>query len=101
MSTTINEFLKKYSHTDPKNDPLALYNLGQLYKNQRKLDLAEKYFLMAAGKDDPSSMYSLGLLYKNQNKFELAEKYYIMATQYNHPRALNNLGLLYIKNKTS
>jgi len=73
----------------------AMYNLGLLYKNQKKYELAEKYWLMAIEKEHKNAMNNLGVLYNNQEKYELAEKYYLMAIEKSDENAMNNLGVLY------
>ena len=56
-----------------------MLNLGLLYENQEKFDLAEKYYLMAIKENNSNAMFNLGLLYYNQEKFELALKYFEQA----------------------
>ena len=53
----------------------AQNNLGVLYEEENKLELAEKYYKMAADKNNFDACYNLGIFYENQDKFELAEKY--------------------------
>ena len=68
---------------------------------QNKLDLAEKYYLMAIKYNNnySNALYNLGYLYAKQNKLDLAEEYYLMAINNgtNDFYAMNNLGLLYHK----
>ncbi|KAN0068322.1 HET domain containing protein [Elaphomyces granulatus] len=93
----------------------ALHMLGVLYRNQGKLDEAEKMYQRALqgkekvlGPDHTSTLStvnSLGLLYANQGKLDEAEKMYQRALQGkekargpDHTSTLttvNNLGLLY------
>jgi len=90
-------------------------NLGVLYKNQGKYELAEQLYveLMGArratlGDQHPKTLNSisnLGLLYSEQGKHDLAEQLYLEALGARratlgdkHPHTLtsiNNLGLLY------
>ena len=56
----------------------ALYKLGNLYEKQKKLYLAEKYYLMAIENGNLMATSKLGCLYYERNKFKLAEKYYLM-----------------------
>ncbi len=60
-----------------KHNHKSMYNLGFSYYKQNKLDLAEKYFLMAAEQNCQRTMYMLGIFYKEQNKLDLAEKFYL------------------------
>ena len=69
--------------------------LANIYNNQEKYDLSEKYYLKAIEKGEVRAMFNLGLLYKNQNKQDLAEKYYLMAITKGEVKAIYNLGLLY------
>ena len=74
----------------------AIHNLGHVYEKQNKLNLAEKYYLMAVDHNNPTAMDTLGgFYYKKLNKLDLAEKYYLMAIEHNNFNSLNNLGILY------
>lgn len=55
------------------NSSDAMFNLGLLYDEQGKYDLAEKYYLMGAKHNDSDSMYNLGVLYYNQEKYQTAK----------------------------
>ena len=70
-------------------------NIGIIYDNQEKYDLAEKYYLMAIDKGYENAMCNLGFLYYNQEKYDLAEKYYLMAIEKGNEDAMCNLGNLY------
>ncbi|KAN0072345.1 hypothetical protein V8E54_009274 [Elaphomyces granulatus] len=93
----------------------ALYNLGNIYVSQGKLDEAEKMYQRALqgmekalGPDHTSTLdtvHNLGILYKSQGKLDEAEKMYQRALQ-GYEKALgpdhtstletvNNLGNLY------
>ena len=78
-----------------EEDGVKYFVLGFLCDNQKKFDLAEKYYLMAIEKEHVSAMFNLGFLYANQEKYNLAEKYYLMAIEKEHVSAMFNLGLLY------
>ena len=58
-----------------ESDSLASYLLAELYTEIEKYDLAEKYFILSAGKDDIDSQKKLYELYTEQGKSKLAKKY--------------------------
>ena len=57
-------------------DPIAQFNLGTLYNNQDKLDLAENYWKMASDNGGVEAQYNLGVKYYNSGDIILAKKYF-------------------------
>lgn len=64
------------------------YNLGLIYRSQKKLELAEKSLLESleiikkafSGEDYPEQaeqLCELGIVYYDQGKLEMAEKYFL------------------------
>jgi tetratricopeptide (TPR) repeat protein len=77
---------------EERGDFVVMRILGDLYKAQNKLDLAEKYYIMAMEYGDDEYYITksehteiiklnknLGSLYCDQNKFDLATTYYLRA----------------------
>ena len=77
------------------NNIEAMVSLASLYYFQGKLELAEKYYLMAIKNNSSDAMFNLGLLYDEQGKYDLAEKYYLMGVKHNDSDSMYNLGVLY------
>ena len=72
------------------------YNeLGIIYYEMGKYDLAEKYYKKAAEKNDDLAMYNLGLLYQETGKIDLAEKYYKMSADHDNLGAMFQLAEFY------
>ena len=92
---------KYYLMAIEKGNDIAMTNLGNLYKNEKKdINNAEKYYLMAAKRGNDIAMTNLGNLYKNEKKdINNAEKYYLMAVEKGNDKAMNNLGNLYKNEK--
>jgi tetratricopeptide (TPR) repeat protein len=98
---------------DKKGISESLNNLGNLYKNQGKIEEAEKLYLesleikrsLVDKKGISNSLNSLGILYKDQGKIEDAEKLYLESLEIRRSlgdkkgisSSLNNLGVLYKK----
>ena len=82
-----------------KDDVDALFNLGNLYKEQKEYKKAAEYYLKAIEKDDVGAMLNLGNLYKEQKEYKKAEEYYLKAIERGHAGALFNLGNLYDEQK--
>ena len=77
------------------NDPVAMYNLGNLLYEQGKLEEAEHWFKLSADHGDLGAMNNLGILLYEQGKLEEAEHWFKLATdQGRYLRAMNNLGVL-------
>ena len=55
----------------------AYLNLGYLYLEQNKYELAEEYFSKAVNENVDGSIIGLAAFYKAQKKYDLAEKYYL------------------------
>jgi tetratricopeptide (TPR) repeat protein len=69
--------------------------LGFIYETQYRLELAEKYYLMATTNHNcPNAMYNLGDLYEKQRKFDLAAKYYLKAISFNVGTVKNIAGII-------
>ena len=69
------------------NSSDTMFNLGLLYDEQGKYDLAEKYYLMGVKHNDSDSMYNLGVLYYNQEKYQTAKNYFLMAEKFGNKEA--------------
>lgn len=72
-------------------------NLAELFEKQFKLELAEKYYLMAIN-NSTDAMYNLANIYENQGKMKLAEKYYLMASNNNNLNATKKLNKILNRN---
>ena len=53
--------------------------LGILYEEQKKYDLAEKFYKMAADEGLKDAQYNLGLFYSDHEKKDLSKMYKEMA----------------------
>ena len=78
-----------------KGDAEAQTNLGVLYFNQGKHDLAEKYWKLANEQNFVDAQHHLGVLYYNQGKFDLVEKYWKMASEQGDKVCQLKLGYVY------
>ena len=74
-----------------------MYNLADLYEKQNKLELAEKYYLIAIENQSVVAVNNLAYLYEKQNRMSLAKKYYLIAVEKNNIPAMYNLADLYEK----
>lgn len=70
---------------------IAMNNLGILYIQQNKPDLAEQYLKQAADLGNAAAMKNLGDLYIQQNKLDLAEQYYKQALRTNPNQKLKEI----------
>ncbi len=82
---------------------LAQNNLGEIYLDNKELELALPHFEAAlkAKPDHASTHNNLGNIYQLQGKFEEAERKYRQAIKYNpdHPMVRNNLGTVLFEMK--
>ena len=58
-----------------QDDLEAQNNLGILYEEQKKYDLAEIYYKKAADGGLKDAQYNLGLFYSDRGKKDLSKKY--------------------------
>jgi len=86
------------------NDPLTAgehNNLGVIYEQEGKYDLALREYKMAASKDPElvTPLVNIGNVYLKQSEYEDAEKYYKKALKKDsmNMEAANNLASLYIE----
>lgn len=75
----------------------ALNNLGNIYSDLKKYDLAKELYLEAISLGEVSTLNNLAVLFEENNEFEKAEEYFIQATLNNNLDAFKNLALLYSK----
>ena len=76
---------KKYFRKAVKYDCVeSMYELGDLFENNKKYFIAKNYYLKAINLGCVKSMYRLGLYCLNLNKNTDAEKYLKMASELNH-----------------
>ena len=82
------------------NNNITLNNLGTVYYNIAKYELAEKYYLMAIDKGNNSGAVhdNLANVYYKQNKYELAKEYYLISIEKGYHRGILDLEQLYKKN---
>ena len=74
----------------------ASFQLGCIYYEQNKLDVAAKHFkLFADQREDLEVLCNLGLIYAEQKKFDLAKQYYKKPAEQGIDTALANLGFIY------
>lgn len=79
----------------------SMNDLGTIYEERNRFDLAEKYYKYAINKGSSSlAMYNLAELYRQQNRITHAKKYYHMGTDKGDGFAAYQLALLYDKEKT-
>lgn len=77
---------------------ISMYELGTLYLNQNKLDLAEKWLLSAMENNYAPAVNNLGMTYLNQNKLDEAKKLFLKAyIEQNNIISLYNLGIVHIR----
>jgi len=80
---------------------IALDNLGNAYRQQKKWDEARATLERAlnVGPQDPEANYSLGMVFAQINDTEHAYEYLQRALKFRpaYPEALNNLGVLYLR----
>lgn len=81
----------------------AYYDLGVLYRKQKRFELAEEYLQIAVEREQANLEYRMALAktYEKQNKIDLAETHYILACHIDpiSTAAPLKLGLLYLANK--
>jgi tetratricopeptide (TPR) repeat protein len=80
---------------------VALENLGNAYRQQKRWDEARKVLehAVAVGPEDAGANYSLGMVLAQLDNTDLARKYLETALKFrpDYPEALNNLGVLYLR----
>jgi tetratricopeptide (TPR) repeat protein/peroxiredoxin len=80
---------------------IALENLGNAYRQQKKWDDARSLLerAVAVGPEDPEANYSLGMVFAQLNDNDRAYEYLQRALKLRpkYPEALNNLGVLYLR----
>ena len=80
---------------------IALENLGNAYRQQKRWDEARKTLerAFAVRPDDPEANYSLGMVFAQSDDTERAYQYLQKALKFRpaYPEALNNLGVLYLR----
>jgi tetratricopeptide (TPR) repeat protein/peroxiredoxin len=80
---------------------IALENLGNAYRQQKRWDEARKTLerAVAVRPDDPEANYSLGMVFAQSDDTERAYEYLQKALKFRpaYPEALNNLGVLYLR----
>ena len=80
---------------------VALVNLGNAYRQQRRWDDACAIFerAVAVGPQDPEASYGLAMVYAQLNDTSHAYEYLqkALALRPVYPEALNNLGILYLR----
>ncbi len=80
---------------------LALENLGNAYRQQKKWDDARQVLeqAVAVGPDDPEANYSLGMVFAQLDDTDRAFDHLQRALKLRpvYPEALNNLGVLYMR----
>ncbi len=80
---------------------IALENLGNAYRQQKKWDDARILLerAVAVGPGDPEANYSLGMVFAQLNDNDRAYEYLQRALKFRpgYPEALNNLGVLYLR----
>ena len=90
-----------YLQAASKNLSLAFNNLGLLYQNLKKFDLAEEYFQKGIIIGDDKANGNLAFLYEELEKYDLAEKHYLLSLEKDQENSsiLFNLAVLYWKQK--
>lgn len=78
-----------------QDDGLRELLLGYIYSDWKKLEDAEKYFLLANTKGNFAASRLLGSLYEYQEKFDLSEKYYLEASEKGDNDSIYSLARLY------
>ena len=76
-----------------------MHNLANLYKQRKKYNQSEKYYLMAIENNNIKSINNLADLYYVQRNYNLAEKYYLLAIDYDNSNKIINLINIYEKQK--
>jgi tetratricopeptide (TPR) repeat protein/thiol-disulfide isomerase/thioredoxin len=80
---------------------VALENLGNAYRAQKRWDEARKKLehAVAVDPEDPEANYSLGMVFAQLDDTRRAEEYLQRALKLrpDYPEALNNLGVLYLR----
>jgi tetratricopeptide (TPR) repeat protein/peroxiredoxin len=80
---------------------IALDNLGNAYRQQKKWDEARDVLerAVAVGQEDPEANYSLGMVFAQTGDTDRAYEYLQIALKFrpDYPEALNNLGILYLR----
>ncbi len=81
---------------DEDNDPLAMNNIGFIYKRIHKdYAKAEEWYIKAANLNNSAAMTNIGSLYQHIHKdYTKAEEWYIKATNLNCTVAMNNIGYI-------
>ncbi|HUN17410.1 MAG TPA: tetratricopeptide repeat protein [Saprospiraceae bacterium] len=91
------EIQYQYCKEEALGNQIAIlyFGLGIAYNLIKKIDMAEKYFILSIDKGNINSLYDLALLYHDTSRKVDAEKYYLLAIDKGYNEALNNLGFLY------
>lgn len=83
-----------------KNDPNALFALGEYYEQKKDRDNAFKYYLKAAEQDHAGAHNNVGIIYCLQGDVEKAKEHLHRAADVHHiVPAILNLALLYDSQK--
>lgn len=78
----------------------SINDVGTIYEERNRLDLAEKYYKYAINKGNSSAaMYNLAEMYRNQHKLTHAKKYYHMAIEKGDGAAAYQLASMYDNGK--
>jgi tetratricopeptide (TPR) repeat protein len=82
---------------------IALQNLGNAYRQQKRWDAARAAFARALvmKPEDPEANYGLGMVFAQESDNDSALRYLQKALQARpaYPEALNNLGILYLRTR--
>ena len=72
-----------------------MLDLGNIYKDVEKYEMAEKYYLIAAEKNNTVSLYNIGCIYKICQNILTAIKYFLLAIENGCVNSMKKLGKLY------
>ena len=73
----------------------SMYDLGQLYEEEKNYEEAEKWYKKALGKNYMIPLSRLGNIYEKKGDYKEAEKWYKKGVQNDNRGAIKNLALLY------
>ena len=79
-----------------EEDGVKFFALGHIYDLDRKIEEAERYYLLAIEKGHVGAMFNIAILYANQERKEEAERYYLLAVEKGYVSAMFNLAILYV-----
>ncbi len=91
--------LRVIDEIENEEDGIKFSAKAFIYYKQKKINEAEKYYLLSVDKGWVGAFYNLANLYFHDNKFLEAEKYYKLAIEKGNTNANNNLGVLYNRQK--